>query len=490
MKKGILSLLAWSLPFLPMAQNNASAHSMLAQEEPGITEKGIKWATDDSWQEVKERAKKENKYIFVDVFTTWCGPCKKMDKEVYANDTVGNFFNKNFIAVKLQTDKTESDNEYVKKWYRDAESFLNDYSIDAFPSFLFFSPEGIVVDMNQGLKSTREFVELAKAAANTKETNAYKEYWQFVQDYKKGIKNLEKMPSMIPVAFKFRQEKFAKELMEEHWNFVSKVKPEERFKKENLELWGDYFTLRSTGPRFKFFYKNAKRIDQIVGKGYAAGVIDRTIDAEVLDSFFRIQKGETTIITGQRIPNKEVMFMHLVVRRDGRIEPDYQEADWKQLYKMLEKKYDKETVERNVLAAKLRWYGQHQNKAAYVQCKYEQLRKFTPDLEHINIWSVNNDGFDAFKFSSDKKLLTAFIEWLDELGIHKTNEPALFDTYANLLYKIGRTSEAIKYQEKALELAVASDYYKGYSEGFKKTIWQMKRSEPTYVEEGAIWPKK
>lgn len=454
-------------------------------------DKGIQWSKDPSWQAVKDRAKAENKYIFVDVFATWCGPCKRMEKEVYTNDSVGDFFNKNFIAVKLQTDQTANDDVYVKSWYNDAESILNDYAIDAFPSFIFFSPEGAVVDMNQGFKNKDELLYLAKATTSIKETNPYKEYWQLVQDYKQGIKNYEKMPSMIPVAFKFRQEKFAMELMENHWNYISKIKPEERFKKENILLWGNYFILRSEGPRFQFFFKNAKKIDEVAGKGYAARVIDKTIEAEIIDSFFRMQKGETTIITGERVPNKEVMFMWLPIRRDGKIEPDYQEANWKQLKRMLAKKYNKETVERNLLRAKLRWYEQHQNKGAYVQCKYEQLRKFTPDFEHINIWAVNNDGYVAYKYSTDKKLLNAFIQWLDELGIQKKDNPSIFDTYAKLLYKAGRTQEAIKNAEKALSLAIMTKekYHQEASE-YKTVLEQMKRGEPTSLEEGAIWPKK
>jgi hypothetical protein len=343
--------------------------------------------------------------------------------------------------------------------------------------------------MSQGFKSKKELVALATAAAASKDTNPYKEYWQLVQDYKKGIKNYAKMPSMIKVAFKFKQEAFAKELMEDHWNYVSKIKPEEKFKKENLKLWGDNYILRSEGPRFQFFYKNQKRIDEVAGKGYAAEVVDKTIKVEVIDSFYRMQKGETTIITGQRVPNREVMFMWLPIRRDGRIEPDCQEANWKQLKAMLKKKYDNETVERNLLAAKLRWYEQHQNKAAYVQCKYEQLRKFTPDIKHINIWAVNNDGFEAFKFSTDKKLLNAFVQWLDELGIQKMDDPAIFDTYGNLLYKVGKTSEAIKYAEKALVLVMAKEDYKEVVDDYRKIVEKMKRGEPTYTEQGAIWPK-
>ena len=50
---------------------------------------GIKWVTGLSWEQVLTKAKTENKFIFVDCYATWCGPCKVMDKDVYPNDTVG-----------------------------------------------------------------------------------------------------------------------------------------------------------------------------------------------------------------------------------------------------------------------------------------------------------------------------------------------------------------------------------------------------------------
>ena len=40
--------------------------------------KGIQWIERPNWQSVKEKAKQENKYIFIDAYATWCGPCKIM----------------------------------------------------------------------------------------------------------------------------------------------------------------------------------------------------------------------------------------------------------------------------------------------------------------------------------------------------------------------------------------------------------------------------
>ncbi len=42
-----------------------------------------------TWKEVLEKAKQTNKPIFIDVYTSWCGPCKKMSKDIFPLAEVG-----------------------------------------------------------------------------------------------------------------------------------------------------------------------------------------------------------------------------------------------------------------------------------------------------------------------------------------------------------------------------------------------------------------
>ena len=46
-----------------------------------------------NWAGILEKAKKENKIIYLDCYTTWCGPCKWMAKNVFTNDTAADFYN-------------------------------------------------------------------------------------------------------------------------------------------------------------------------------------------------------------------------------------------------------------------------------------------------------------------------------------------------------------------------------------------------------------
>ena len=57
--------------------------------------------------EAKELASQEGKLIFIDAFTTWCGPCKRMSAQVFTQEEVGEFYNQTFVNLKLDMEKGE-----------------------------------------------------------------------------------------------------------------------------------------------------------------------------------------------------------------------------------------------------------------------------------------------------------------------------------------------------------------------------------------------
>ena len=55
-----------------------------------------------SWDEALAASKKSNKLIFIDAYTTWCGPCKALEKYTFTDASVGALFNASFITNKLR----------------------------------------------------------------------------------------------------------------------------------------------------------------------------------------------------------------------------------------------------------------------------------------------------------------------------------------------------------------------------------------------------
>ena len=86
-----------------------------------------------NWDEVVKKAKAENKFIFVDAYAEWCGPCKRMAKDVFPENSVGAFYNKNFVSYKFDMEKGEG------------PKFAKTYTVAAYPTLLFFNPAGELI---------------------------------------------------------------------------------------------------------------------------------------------------------------------------------------------------------------------------------------------------------------------------------------------------------------------------------------------------------
>ena len=113
--------------------------------------KSIKFIAEDFRAAMAQGAKK-NKIVFIDAYTTWCGPCKLMDKSVFTDEKVLDFMNENFVNLKL--DMERGDGQIVAQRYK----------VSAFPSFLFVNTEGELVHKGIGYQDADKFLSLASVA--------------------------------------------------------------------------------------------------------------------------------------------------------------------------------------------------------------------------------------------------------------------------------------------------------------------------------------
>ncbi len=108
--------------------------------------------TQGTWKEIKAKAEKENKLIFMDAYAEWCGPCKKMAKDVFTQKEVGDYFNAHFVNVKMDMEKGEG------------IGLSNDFGVQAYPTLLFVNSGGNVVHRAVGYHTTDLLIGLAGAA--------------------------------------------------------------------------------------------------------------------------------------------------------------------------------------------------------------------------------------------------------------------------------------------------------------------------------------
>ena len=92
-------------------------------------EQGIRFEQTKEWKKILKKAKKEKKLIFIDCYTSWCGPCKMLSANVFTREDVGNQFNRDFVNVKYDMEK-DADGVILK----------NTFDVKAFPTLVFVDP--------------------------------------------------------------------------------------------------------------------------------------------------------------------------------------------------------------------------------------------------------------------------------------------------------------------------------------------------------------
>ena len=110
---------------------------------------GIKFQ-DIPLKELLAKAKKEKKLLFIDAFTTWCGPCKMMEKNTFPKKSVGDYFNSNFVNSRFDMEKGEG-REIAAK-----------YGVRSYPSYLFLNGEGELIAQNNGYMEESLFLAMAQ----------------------------------------------------------------------------------------------------------------------------------------------------------------------------------------------------------------------------------------------------------------------------------------------------------------------------------------
>jgi thioredoxin-related protein len=108
--------------------------------------------TNGKWKDIAVQARKNNKYIFVDAFTTWCAPCRQLKDITFKDKSAAVYFNDNFINYTVDMERGEG-LELAEEW-----------GVIAYPTLLFFTPEGKLIMKQIGYVDGKQLVEFGKQA--------------------------------------------------------------------------------------------------------------------------------------------------------------------------------------------------------------------------------------------------------------------------------------------------------------------------------------
>ena len=100
----------------------------------------------------KTEAQNSKKLIFIDVYTTWCGPCKEMAKTTFTDEEVGELFNKKFVNLKIDAEN-DSDGAYI----------ASNFKVNAYPTLLFLDENGKLLKKLVGKQSKEKLMSIAES---------------------------------------------------------------------------------------------------------------------------------------------------------------------------------------------------------------------------------------------------------------------------------------------------------------------------------------
>jgi thioredoxin-related protein len=397
------------VPFLLKAQQDTGVHF----------ENGLGWAA------IQAKAKAENKYIFMDCYTTWCGPCRFMATEIFPRQESGSYFNDKFVSVTVQLDSTAKDADNIKAWYADGHDIAGKYNVRAYPTYLIFAPDGHVVHRLVGSRLTpKDFIADVSEAFDTT-----KQYYTLLDEYRNGRHDTAFLHKLAMICVNAYDIANGKKITGDYLSSQPDL-----MNKDALQL-ADTYTLRSNDKYFTLFTDRAAEIDKILGPGAA--------EAKVRGVF--LTEGAGRKLDDNRPPDwaavRTKIAAHLPAEADeltARVRVNFYRGrkDWPNFEK--------------AIVDYMKTYGS----------------KITDDELNDLAWSV-------FQNCPDMTCVSEVLDWSKRLK--ENNNASTMDTYANILYKLGKKDEAIALETKVLKMVPDAD-----KSSFQETLNKMKNGEKTW----------
>ena len=160
----------------------------------GVQAQEIQWMT---MNEALEAQKKEPKKIFMDAYTTWCGPCKLLDRNTFSNEDVANYINKNYYPVKFNAEGTEEINykemtftnpgyDVKRKGRNSPHQFSQAMQITGYPTLAFFDEKGELVQLLTGYRTPEDLEIFLKVFAKDdhKKLKSEEDWLAYVKNFK------------------------------------------------------------------------------------------------------------------------------------------------------------------------------------------------------------------------------------------------------------------------------------------------------------------
>lgn len=222
-----------------------------------------------TWTEIKAQAKKENKQIFLDFYTVWCAPCKKMAIEVFPLPEAGAFYNKHFINVKVDAEKGEG------------IALAKEYRPSGYPTLVFTDADGKQLYRTMGAENAQELIKHAQVALNPQ-----KDYDLLKERFAKNQLGKEDLYRFMIIAKAKDQTKEVNDIFDRYFSLVHQTSA------GIFALMEDYVT-SSKAKSFTYLQQHDKDFYRSAGKKPVDDYIKRILKEEFSSKFLYYDKKES-----------------------------------------------------------------------------------------------------------------------------------------------------------------------------------------------------
>jgi thiol-disulfide isomerase/thioredoxin len=256
----------------------------------------IEVVTLEEMEAARKKADDGMQMLFVDVYATWCGPCKMMDRDVYTDPAVAEYMNANFVNVRM-----DGETDFGRKYA--AEQQLQGY-----PSMFVFSDEGDHVSTIVGFKPAEELLPTLKGLVQS--YDAVKEYRA---QYVNGTLSLKSFAEYITLVREMGNKEEAEKLAGEY------IKKEvgEDLSDSDIRVVAHYMDLED--PWWPEFTREPDRIKRVLGADYVPAMekiynntLVKAVDRESIPLISRMANELSPLVESERIASWDLRSLPFI----------------------------------------------------------------------------------------------------------------------------------------------------------------------------------